>query len=208
MDAVLISGWGVIPETMRTAAALLPPGTRCRFAAPIDGSIEAAATSDFVVGWSYGAWQILSAAAEGVVFPGQVLLLAPFINFCSEFGLGGRCSQAQVLWLHRWLKRDPAAALSDFYTRAELGPSPAGLPYSREQLLQGLERMAAEASSGLRAFSARGLPAGWRALVGGKDRLLDGAAICRALPGCTLAAEAGHGIESLVAAMKGGGDAI
>jgi hypothetical protein len=208
MDAVLIGGWGVIPETMRTAATLLPPGTRCRCVPPIAGAAAAAANSEFVVGWSYGAWQLLEAAASGVVFHGRVLLLAPFVSFCSEFGLGGRCSQAQVLWLHRWLKRDPTAALTDFYVRADLGPSPAGLPYDREDLLNGLEHMAEDASAGLRAFAARGLPEDWRAVVGARDRLLDGNAICRALPGCTLAADAGHGIESLVAAMKGGNGAI
>ena len=208
MDAVLIGGWGVTPETMRTATALLPPGAQCRFVPPINGCAEDASNCDLVVGWSFGAWKILAAAASGVVFRGHVVLLAPFISFCSDFGLGGRCSQAQVLWLHRWLKRDPKAALTDFYMRAELGPSPAGLPYDRESLLEELEHMAGDASAELRAFAARGLPGGWRAVIGASDRLLDGAAICRALPGCALAADAGHNLESLVAAMKGGNGAF
>jgi hypothetical protein len=208
MDAVLIGGWGVMPETMRTATALLPPGAQCRFMPPITGCAEKASESELVVGWSFGAWRILAAAAGGVVFRGEVLLFAPFISFCSEFGLGGRCSLAQVLWLQRWLKRDPAAALTDFYLRADLGPSPMGLPYDREDLLDGLEHMAADASAELRAFAARGLPKGWQAVVGAKDRLLDGGVICRALPGCSLALDAGHNLESLVAAMKGGNHAL
>jgi hypothetical protein len=208
MDAVLIGGWGVNPKTMRTATALLPPGAKCRVVPPISGCAEDAANSEFAVGWSFGAWRILAAAAGGTVFRGRVLLLAPFMSFCSDFGLGGRCSQAQVLWLHRWLKRDSTAALTDFYMRADLGPLPAGLPYDREDLLRGLEHMAEDASVGLREFVTKGLPEGWRAVVGAKDRLLDGAAICRALPGCNLAPDAGHGLESLVASMKGGNRAF
>ena len=208
VNAVLISGWGVAPETMRPATVLLPPGTQCRFLAPVDGCAGEAAGCDYVIAWSYGAWQVLSAAAGGMNFRGRVLLLAPFVSFCSEFGLGGRCSKAQVLWLHRWLKRDPTAALTDFHMRAELGPAPTGLPYDREDLLKGLEDMAEEASPALGAFAAKGLTAGWRAAVGARDRLLEGEAICRALPGCRLVANAGHSVESLVSAVKGGNGAL
>jgi hypothetical protein len=174
----------------------------------VDGCAKEAAGSEIVIAWSYGAWQVLSAAAGGVIFRGRVVLLAPFISFCSEFGLGGRCSRAQVMWLHRWLKRDPTAALADFYLRAELEPSPGGLPYDREHLVTGLEQMAEDAPPALRAFAAKGLPAGWRAVIGAGDRLLDGETICRALPGCTLAAKAGHSVESLVSAVKGAGGAF
>jgi len=208
MEAILIGGWGAAPEVMQAAAMLLPTGARCHYVPPVSGCVAGAGDSDFVVGWSFGAWMIMAAAAGGMAFRSQVLLLAPFVGFCSESGLGGRCSRAQVLWLHRWLKRDPYAALSDFYLRAELGPSPAALPYSREGLLEGLERMSEDASAELRAFAARGLPRGWRAVIGARDRLLDGAGVCRSLPGCELVPDAGHDLESLVAAMKGRANAV
>jgi len=76
------------------------------------------------------------------------------------------------------------------------------LPYPLADLLEGLDRLAEDASPTLREFAARGLPRNWQAVVGDQDPLLDGAAICRSLPGCVLLRGAGHAIADLLAASQ------
>lgn len=195
-----IGGWGVDPESLRPAAAGFLPGAELVCLPPVGAAAEKAAQSDWVIGWSLGAWCVLAAAARGVQFTGRVVLLAPFTAFCSEQGLGGRCSRTQVRWLRRWLERQPMKALADFYPRAGLGRCPATLPYATEDLLQGLEWLEADASPEMRQFSARGLPQNWRAWIGDSDPLLDAAAVARVLPGCRVVPGAGHGFQALLTA--------
>jgi len=52
-----------------------------------------------VIAWSLGALRMMDAGAKGRLFKGRVVLLAPFLAFCAEHQLGGRCSQANVRWL-------------------------------------------------------------------------------------------------------------
>ena len=202
-----IGGWGISPERWRPLAAALPVAAH-RFLAPVRGAAEAAADSDWVVAWSLGAWRVLAAAAGGVVFRGRVWLLAPFVAFGSEYGLGGRCSVSQVRWLRRWMERDPAGALNDFCQRARLEKGTEQLPYGIEELLEGLDRLAEDASGGLRSFAGRGLPAGWKAVVGGADSLLEAGKVQESLPGCRVVPGIGHAAEGLLAALESGSDAV
>lgn len=199
-----IGGWGVAPESLRPAMAGFLPGAELACLPPVDAAAEKAAESERVVAWSLGAWCVLAAAARGVTFSGQVVLLAPFVAFCSEQGMGGRCSRTQVRWLRRWLEREPLKALADFYQRAGLGQGPAALPYAMEELRQGLEWLESDAAPELRRFVARGLPKNWSAWIGETDPLLDAAAVTRWLPGCRVAPEGGHAFHALLAAEAAG----
>ncbi|HYG33720.1 MAG TPA: hypothetical protein VEC99_02985 [Clostridia bacterium] len=202
MQVTWIGGWGMTPAALHPLAQQFVPGATHAFFLPSRSAIESAVGSDCVVGWSLGAWRILDAAARGVGFRGRVLLLAPFLAFCSEYNLGGRCSQIQVKWLRRWVQREPLAALHDFYQRAGLNESPTALPYAMEDLLEGLDRLAEDASPSLRRFASSGLPENWSAVIGDSDPLLDGSTVCRTLPGCRLVAGAGHALEKLLASVE------
>jgi hypothetical protein len=183
------------------------------------------AATDLTVAWSLGAWRVIEAASRGVEFPGMVLLLAPFVAFPAEAQCGGKCGRTQVKFLRRWLEREPFAALADFYQRAGLsepltrpsatlspsdgerdgvrgGSVPAVLPYALPDLLEGLDRLAGDATPPMREFATRGLPRNWQALVGDSDPLLDGAAVCRSFSGCTLLRGAGHDIADLLRASQ------
>jgi hypothetical protein len=185
-----------------------------------------AATPDLTIAWSLGAWRLLEAASRGTQFGGMVLLLAPFVAFPSESGLGGKCSATQVKFLRRWLRRDPLAAIADFHQRAGLAGGSAGLPpacdeqmpkaghrpalrpptelpYAMPDLLEGLDRLAEDAPPALRKFAAGGMPRNWQALIGDSDSLLDGDAVCNTLPGCTLVRGVGHSIADLLRASQG-----
>lgn len=195
-----ISGWGINPESLRPTAEQFLPAAGHAFVPPTDRAAEAAGASDWVVGWSLGAWCVLRAAADGFLFRGRVLLLAPFVAFGAEFGLGGRCSRTQVRWLRRGLERSPRAALQDFYQRAGLDPQDGELPYAMADLRCGLDWLELDASPAMRRFAAAGLPANWCAFVGDADPLLDARAVAASLPGCAILAGAGHGLRSLLAA--------
>jgi hypothetical protein len=202
MQITWISGWGVPPAGLRPLAEKFRPDATHVFCPPFVQAVESARTADCVVAWSLGALRVLDAAAQGWNCRGEVVLLAPFVAFCSEHGLGGRCSLSQVKWLRRWLQRDPLAALQDFDVRAQLGQTPSELPYEAVELLGGLDRLAEEASPGLRQFAQNGLPANWTAWVGDADPLLDAAAICASLPGCRIVPGARHQAEGLWLGME------
>jgi hypothetical protein len=229
MRVTWIGGWGVAPESMRPVAEKYFTQSQHTFLAPTADCVRQVlecgghpplsvapdaskkrqragavqdAGADILVAWSLGAWRVIEAASHGVVFPGMVLLLAPFVAFPSESQLGGKCSATQVKFLRRWLQREPFAALADFYQRGGLGAPPAELPYALPDLIEGLDRLSEDASPVLREFAARGLPRNWQALVGDSDPMLDGAAVCQAFSGCTLLRGAGHAIADLLRASQ------
>ena len=163
---------------------------------------SSAGSPDLLVAWSLGAWRVIEAASRGVEFPGMVLLLAPFVAFPSESKLGGKCSITQVKFLRRWVERDTLAALGDFYQRVRMMNAPTEMPYALPELLEGLDRLAEDASPALREFAARGLPRNWQALIGDDDPLLDAETVCRSLPGCVRVRGVGHAIAELLAASQ------
>jgi len=203
-----IGGWGTPPDALRPVAEEFCPGAEHTFLAPVAGAAETTIDSDLAIGWSLGAWHLLEAAAAGQRFRGNVILLAPFVAFCAEHGLGGRCSLTQVRWLRRWIQREPIAALQDFYARAGLGNAADYLPFSMPQLIEGLDRLAQDGSPALRTFVQRGLPANWTAMIGSADPLLDSTIIARCLPGCQIAAGAGHCASDLIRHVEEPVDAV
>jgi hypothetical protein len=211
MRVTWIGGWAVAPESLRPLAEKHFAGSQNTFIAPAAdcirkvlecGGSSPTAGADLTIAWSLGAWRVLEAASRGVEFPGMVLLLAPFVAFPAEAGLGGKCSATQVKFLRRWLQREPLAALTDFYQRAGLGAPPAELPYPAADLLEGLDRLAEDAPPALRDFAERGLRRNWQALVGDDDPLLDAEAVWRSLPGSVRVRGVGHAIADLLRASQ------
>ena len=229
MRVTWIGGWGVAPESLRPMAekyfaksqhTFVPPTAdcirqvlECGGPPPLSeppvasekcqraGALQDA-DADILIAWSLGAHRVIESASRGVVFPGMVLLFAPFVAFPSESQLGGKCSITQVRALRRWVPREPLAALADFYARVRMLGAPTELPYGLPDLLEGLDRLSEDASPALREFAARGLPRNWQALIGDDDPLLDGAAVCRSLPGCVRVRGVGHAIADLLAASQ------
>jgi hypothetical protein len=79
---------------------------------------------------------------------------------------------------------------------------PTELPYAMPDLLEGLDRLAEDASPAMREFAARGLPRNWQALIGDDDPLLDAEMVRRSLPGCVRVRGAGHAIADLLRASQ------
>lgn len=168
---VVLSGWGIFPEEV---ARLFPSGTRAF--APTRENVSALAGAARVVGYSLGAWLLLDAAARGVSFSGSVELYAPFLAFPREAGAGGRVSATQVKFLRRWIKKDPVAAIADFYARAGLSFSASAsadaLPYEAVALDEGLRILAEEKIDAVPVVAEN-----WKIVLGENDALLDARAV-------------------------------
>lgn len=197
-----ISGWGVPPGMLRPFADRVLPGGEHIFVPPTAQALALVQASDRLVGWSLGAHLILRSLAEEKRLPERVFLLAPFLAFCAEDQMGGRCARAQVVWLSRWISRDPLKALNDFYQRAGLGLSCHELPYSAPDLLWGLAQLTAEPTTGLRSLSKGRLPRGWHAAIGASDSLLEAEKVRGSLPASVIVPGAGHHPGILIESMK------
>lgn len=198
-----IAGWGVEPESLSPSARHFAPDAEHLFFPPTPDFLQEVGASDILIAWSLGALRVLDGATAGWQFPGQVILLAPFIAFCAEHGCGGKCSLTQVRYLKRWVVRDPKAAVADFYTRAGLGTLTSRVTLPVPLLLEGLDRLALDAPSGLRCFAAQGLPANWQAWVGDADPLLEASGVLNTLKSCLLLPGAGHSIVDLLGQLRG-----
>jgi hypothetical protein len=204
MKIAWVLGWAVpSPWFAAMAERRMPAATHLYFP-PMAATIQqlsAAGPFDHVVGYSLGS-QLLLSAAERIATLGQVALLAPIFALASEEGLGGRVARAQIRQLARWLTRDPAAALMDFYQRADLDvqPTPNSTVTSPSSVLDGLN--CADLQWGLdRLVSVRvdpPLPRGWRAWCGAHDALLDAARLHALEPNITIVASANHHPAALI----------
>jgi hypothetical protein len=164
------------------------------------------AEADVIVGYSTGAFLLLG-AWDKLPPAARVVLIAPFADFRVESGRGGKTPAAKLRFLLRWLRRDPLAALQDFYQRAGLGEPPAGLPYAQEELVWGIEQLANVAQPGLSGQSDAypkneyTLPDDetrnerrLTALAGDRDALLDAEGLRADFPMLTVVPGAGHAL--------------
>ncbi len=121
MNWLWVGGWGVDPEALKNWATNNFPSANHFVILParldrLDGKF------DHVIGWSWGGFRVLEYLLGDFVskVTPAITLVAPFLGFCSEDGLGGKCSRIHVNVLKRWMARNPIDALRDFYQRAGL----------------------------------------------------------------------------------------
>lgn len=190
---IWIGGWGVPVAWLENLARRVAPFARHTVVPPTPAAIDAINPEQFerVVGYSLGAFLLLKEAAK---VPLPSLLLAPFFAFPAEAKLGGKVRQTQLRVLQRWLRRDPAEALGDFYKRSGLNlPPPATLPYEIDDLEWGLAQLAEERAPA-------GLPKNWSGVIGENDPLLDSDLLQTLETRLKVVPRAGHGPEALLRA--------
>ncbi|HEX3728659.1 MAG TPA: hypothetical protein VHV47_02565, partial [Opitutaceae bacterium] len=115
------------------------------------------------------------------------------LAFPREEKLGGKISRTQVRHLERWLRREPLAAVADFYERAALHIPPSDHSSLPEHLLWGLERLEQDRVE-------PPLPAEWSAWCGEEDPLLDAARLAALDPAIRIVSRAGHHPRALLQA--------
>jgi hypothetical protein len=181
-------GWGVPEGWFAPMARAVFPFAVHTFAAAVPGGLDGLAGAgpfDWVAGYSLGTLLMLG-EVERVAGMGRVALLAPIFGFPIEANRGGRISRTQVRQLARQLRRDPGAALADFYRRAGLDVSGAAASaFSVEDLLWGLECLEGDGVP-------PPLPKGWLAWCGEDDPLLDAGRLHAIEPRVAIVAGANH----------------
>lgn len=175
IDLGVLSGWGIAPDALARifpAGTVILPPTR-------ENALRLAETAKRLVGYSLGAWILLETAARGENFRSpKTTLYAPFLAFPKEAKQGGKIFTAQIKFLRRWIKKDPLAAIADFYARAELNlPAPREIPYRIEDLDTGLEILTAGKISAVPAIAEN-----WEIVLGENDALLDAGRVAAAFP--------------------------
>lgn len=197
-----IMGWAVPESWFAAHVRAIFPEDEHVFFEPADGvltAVENRGPFDRLVGYSLGAHLLLAEAERVERLGARVILLAPILAFPSEEGLGGRIARTQVRYLSRWVRRDRAGALDDFYARAGLDVrSEEANVIALETLLAGLERLAAGRVDAP-------APAGWRMYAGAEDSLLDAGSLARQLPALVTVAGATHHPAALLRAWKEAG---
>jgi hypothetical protein len=191
-------GWAVPEEWFASfARGAFPAAEHVFFESAADSMrrLNEAGPFDWIAGYSLGSLLLLRAFPRPTA---RVALLAPIFAFPAEANLGGRIPRAQLRQLARNLRRNPTAALADFYARAGLdapnkrvGDNALHLTSVLEWGLEQLETVRVEPP----------LPAGWRACCGTEDPLLDAGQLCALAPGITPIAGATHHPAALIRAF-------
>ncbi len=199
MTWLWIGGWGVPPEWHERQAAAIFPYAEHRAVPPDPAGRWREERSSYarVIGYSLGAFLLLEAEQESPC-DRPVALLAPFFAFPAEANLGGKVALTRLHYLQRWFRREPVAALHDFYRRAglpELGKT-GNLPYPLEILFAGLDSLRAG------RLPPR-ISAGALAFAGKDDALLDTSRLHALCPELQLLADAGHHPAPLTRALAG-----
>jgi hypothetical protein len=200
---LVLGGWGVAPEAVHAMLARALPRAEIVVLPPTRAGLETALGAPEetrLLGWSLGARLLLEAVLAGKIpADRRVTLVCPFLGFPSEAGQGGRVAATQVKFLRRWLTKDARAALADFYQRAGLNlPAPESLPYSVEELDEGLGLLADTTPPDCSAFS---VPGSAFLFAGARDPLLDNTRLAELLPGLRVLPDAGHDLADFVQAI-------
>ena len=192
-----ILGWAVpVPWFKIQVEAVFPEDTHV-FVEPgpdVWEQLESAASFDTLGGYSLGAQLLLENPTRAAQLSAKIGLFAPIFSFAQEAALGGKIAHTQMKYLAKWLRRDRAAALMDFYQRAGLditagmssGISPATLEWGLGRLETGETPPPA--------------PRGWKLFCGTDDALLDGGHLARLDPAVRLVVGATHHPQMLLRA--------
>jgi hypothetical protein len=195
-------GWAV-PQSWFAGQvrAVLPEAVHVFFE-PTESAVAALETQgpfECVVGYSLGSHLLLAEAARVTRLGAKVVLLAPFIAFPAEEGMGGRVARTQVRYLARWVRRERDAALADFYAKS-------GLDVSAEMAFDILEETLVEGLMRLELGRVeKPITTGWRMFVGDKDGLLDAEVLAQTFPTIVVVSGATHHPAALLRAWKEAG---
>lgn len=206
LNMLWISGWGLPPSWLNERVEGVFPGENHTVVPPSRQAMKLLcdpARFDRVAGYSLGAFLLLKSLLgpeEQRVDPKKtsIALLAPFFSFPSESGHGGRIPSAQVIFLARWLKKDPHSALRDFYRRSGLAVAPSSLsslPYPFGDLLWGLEWL-------INGQIAPFWSLDWIGLCGEDDPLLDAERLKDLVPSLQILPGTGHNPEPMLKELR------
>lgn len=185
-----ISGWSIPAQVLADTARKAMPAWHHEAvdAGPEAIALAKSSSARFLGGFSFGAHLLLR-----IYDTRPCILLAPFVDLKREAGLGGAVATTQIRQQLRQVRRDPAAAVTDFRRRIGSPPPEPGEIIDTDLLVWGLEQML-DAAPALAP-----LPAGSIAIAGRTDPLLDTVRLAEVLPSLRIS-DTGHQLEPLLAA--------
>lgn len=195
MKWLWVNGWGVEPDQLKSWASRSFPLFSHTVILP-DRLDHFAKGFDHIIGWSWGGYRVLewlTVISEPESSP-SITLVAPFLGFCMEDQLGGKCSRIQVNYLKRWMERNPVAAMKDFYQRAGLTfEIPSG---DSEHLVFWISQLDAMVSEKIRLQKLLSVfeKINMRIMVGKKDTIIDSSWMVKNL-GAICIESVGHNME-------------
>lgn len=205
MKRAWLCGWSVDCDAFARLCSRLRPEEEAAVFPPTQEGVLALERQacEAYGGYSLGAHLLMRRAgdpASPLARAHDVCALAPFLAFPAEYRRGGRIRKAQLEIVRRRVEKDPAAAVRDFHALAglsDLQGRPG--PNERQELLEGLAILASPGVDEIPPICAF-----WHFVLGGRDPLLDAAAIAERLPpgASRIASEAGHDAGPLFSTLR------
>jgi 8-amino-7-oxononanoate synthase len=177
-----IGGWGIPSAWALEVLNQYYPNKRISWLPPTSANLQFGC---FDGGYSLGASLLIRNKLVG-----NTELVAPFFDFKKEAGQGGKVARAQLLYIRKWLKKDPVAALNDFYQAADLPILINELPYSLDDLIWGIDQL-------LENVDLPQFPVSAKACWGQKDRLLNPEPLITYFSNSTVVPSATHNLDEL-----------
>lgn len=196
-----VCGWALPPEWFKKLVEKAFPNAKIKVLYPsLPGDILeardllAGSNADLYIGYSLGSLWLMT---HQDLLPVNSIkaVLAPILAFACERNRGGKTPETKLKYIMKQLRRNPEdlSPLLEFYADNDIQFPDRRLTElpARGVLMNGLEflQSAPVPEIGLEAFIA---------LVGGKDRLLDGVQLKACLPQLEIIREAGHAPEPLL----------
>jgi hypothetical protein len=184
-----IAGWAVPPSWLAAEARAAFPEAKHTAASPSAAASSVAKENfDILGGYSLGAlWLLMHAKDFPETIP--VILLAPIFSFPAKNGDGGRMALAQLRLQRRRFRKDPTAAVNDFYRRSGLDNDVPKADNFSDQEIAALDTELGWLET-WRAVAPP--PKHWRGFIGENDSLLDAKILRQKWPALQLVSDAGH----------------
>ena len=182
-SATWLGGWAIPPKWALSILEKHFPGQTHEWLPPTAQNLAVAKPS---AAYSLGASLLLLKNQDS-----GASLFAPFFDFKKEAGQGGKVARAQLLYVRKWLRRDPIAALNDFYQTSGIPLEISGLPYLEADLLWGIDQL-------LEDVPIPEIPVQAKATFGTQDALLDASTLPGLFENPTIVQGASHNLDELL----------
>jgi hypothetical protein len=189
MNFLWVSGWAVPPAWLVEQAHAAFPDAKHAASSPSEADVAVIKGNfDVLGGYSLGALWLMTHAK---VLPKSVpvILLAPIFSFASENGDGGRMMLAQLRLQRRRFRKEPTAAVNDFYRRSGLENDVAPASNFTTKQIAALDTEL-ESLETWRAVAPP--PKDWLGFIGKNDPLLDAEKLREKWPALQIVPNAGH----------------
>ena len=196
MKITWLTGWSIPTDRQLIAAQEQFPDCEHTCIHPNKDAIDKVLASgyDHLIGYSLGTALILDSLKK-FKDTKNITLITPILDFRKESDLGGRASAGQVQMLMGPLKFAPVMAINAFYKQAKIDLTIKELPYSKEDLIWGLNFLLNHSVQPTnREFN--------QVLLGEHDRLLDSQKLATLMPNSKIIPAAGHDTRGFLEHIK------